>query len=104
MTVPTKASEESLRLPSFDEHPEGRPLGVLGWVAMSLNAVAVAVVALLYLLISPLVALATGFWSVVTETRDTVVRPRPFVGADHGLPFLDPAPPPPPPPPPPDED
>ena len=24
------------------------------------------------------------------ETRDTLRRPRPFVGARHGLPFLDP--------------
>lgn len=64
----------------------GGPVHLLGAAA---GAVGVAVVAVIYLIGAPLVALATGTVQIAMEVRDNAVRPRPFVGARHGLPFLD---------------
>ena len=81
----------SLRLPSQDaDHQVGDRRGPLAVVAMTINAIVVAVVMGLYLIASPVLAMATGLWEVLAEIRDTAVRPRPFVGARHGMPFLDP--------------
>lgn len=32
---------------------------------------------------------ATGAWQIWMAVRENAVRPRPFVGARHGFPFLD---------------
>jgi hypothetical protein len=61
-------------------------------VLMAVNAVAVAAVMLVYLIVSPIVAMGTGLWQIGMEIRETAIRPRPFVGARHGFPFLDPQP------------
>ena len=71
------------------------PLRVVGVAA---GAVGVAIIALVYLVGAPFVAVATGAGQILMEVRDNAVRPRPFVGARHELPFLDPPPPPPVPP------
>jgi hypothetical protein len=81
----------SLRLPSQDlSNRAMSPTGPVRYVVMSLNAVAVALIALVCLVLSPIIAMGTGLWELLTEIRDTAVRPRPFVGAKHGFPFLDP--------------
>ena len=46
-------------------------------------------VAALSLIGAPIVAFMTGMGSILVEIRETTARPRPFVGARHGLPFLD---------------
>ena len=51
-----------------------------------------AVIALVYLLGAPLVAVATGLGQILLEVRENALRPRPFLGARHGFPFLDPSP------------
>ena len=90
----TDRAEPDLRLP--DHRHEVRavptPLRVVGAAA---GAVGVAIIALVYLIGAPFVALAIGAGQILMEVRDNAVRPRPFVGARHGLPFLDPPPPPP---------
>ena len=65
-----------------------------GWVplqvlARAVTGLGIVVVMGLYVLVSPLIALGAGLAEVITEIRDTMVRPRPFVGARHGFPFLD---------------
>lgn len=87
----TSTEGRDLRLPSqeADHEPPGRR-GPLSWVLIAVNAVGVAVVMLVMLVVTPLVAMGTGLWQIGMETRDTAVRPRPFVGARHGFPFLDP--------------
>ena len=93
----TDRAEPDLRLP--DHRHEVRtmptPLRVVGAAA---GAVGVAIIALVYLVGAPFVAVATGAGQILMEVRDNAVRPRPFVGARHGLPFLDPPPSPPVPP------
>jgi hypothetical protein len=59
---------------------------------MALNAVAVALIAVICLVLSPIIAMGTKLWEILTKIRDTAVRPRPFVGAKHGFPLLDPPP------------
>ena len=90
----TDRVEPDLQLP--DHRHEVRtvptPLRVVGAAA---GAVGGAIIALVYLIGAPLVALAIGAGQILMEVRDNAVRPRPFVGARHGLPFLDPPPPPP---------
>lgn len=71
----------------FETRHSSRPLRVLGAAA---GALGMSVVAALYLIAGPLVGLATGAWQICMEVRENAVRPRPFVGARHGLPFLDP--------------
>jgi hypothetical protein len=68
--------------------------GLRRLIGMLIAGPAVAVGAALYVIVSPLVSLAAGAVEILAQVRDTIVRPRPFVGARHGLPFLDPAPPP----------
>ena len=90
----TDRAEPDLRLP--DHRHEARtvpaPLRVVGTAA---GAVGGAIIALVYLIGAPFVVLAIGTGQILMEVRDNAVRPRPFVGARHGLPFLDPPPPPP---------
>lgn len=85
----TDRGEPDLRLP--DHRQEIRraptPIRVIGAAG---GAVGVGLVALVYLVGAPLIALATGFVQILMEVRDNAVRPRPFLGARHGLPFLDP--------------
>ena len=57
---------------------------------MMITGVAVMIGAALLALVSPLIALWAGLVRVLTETRETAVRPRPFIGRIHGFPFLDP--------------
>jgi hypothetical protein len=64
-------------------------LAPLEVVARAVAGVGVVVVMGLYIVVSPLIALGTGLAQIITEVRDTMVRPRPFVGARHGFPFLD---------------
>jgi len=90
----TSTETRSLRLPSQEaDHQLPRSRGPFTWILIALNAVAVGIVMLVYLLISPIVALGTWLWQIGAEVRDTAMRPRPFVGARHGFPFLDPRPP-----------
>ena len=63
------------------------PVRALGAAA---GAVGMALLALVYLIGAPLVAVATGVSQILLEVRETAVRPRPFLGARHGFPFLDP--------------
>ena len=72
--------------PSAAPAPTGRARRIL---AVAVTGPAVLVAAALYLLVSPLIALATGLVRIVLEIRDTAVRPRPFVGARPGLPGRD---------------
>jgi hypothetical protein len=89
----TSTETRSLRLPSQEaDHQLPRSRGPFTWILIALNAVAVGVVMVLVLLISPIVALGTGLWQIAMDVRDTAMRPRPFVGARHGFPFLDPPP------------
>ncbi len=85
--------QPDLRLP--DHRQEIRrapaPVRVVGAAA---GAVGVGIVALVYLVGAPFIALGTGFVQILMEVRDNAVRPRPFLGARHGLPFLDPPAPP----------
>jgi hypothetical protein len=88
----TDRGEPDLRLP--DHRQEMRtlpaPLRVVGAAA---GAVGAAIIALVYLIGAPLIAFVTGAGEILMEVRDNAVRPRPFVGARHGFPFLDPPPP-----------
>ncbi len=88
----TDRGEPDLRLP--DHRQEIRtlpaPLRVVGATA---GAVGAAIIALVYLIGAPLIAFVTGAEEILMEVRDNAVRPRPFVGARHGFPFLDPPPP-----------
>lgn len=59
-------------------------------IGVTAGAIGAAVVATVYLVAAPFVALYAGFVHIVTEVHENAVRPRPFVGARHGLPFLDP--------------
>jgi hypothetical protein len=63
------------------------PLRLIGTTA---GAIGMAVIAALYVIGGPVVGLVTGGWQIVMEVRENAARPRPFVGARHGLPFLDP--------------
>ena len=67
--------------------------GPLARLAHALTAVGVVVAMGLLLVVSPLIALYGLLADAVMDARDQVVRPRPFRGAPHGLPFLDPPPP-----------
>jgi hypothetical protein len=89
----TSTETRNLRLPSQDEHQLPGSRGRFAWILIAVNAVAVTIVMLVYLVISPFVALGTGLWQIGMEVRETALRPRPFVGARHGFPFLDPKPP-----------
>jgi hypothetical protein len=90
----TSTETRSLRLPSQEaDHQLPRARGPFTWILIALNAVAVGLVMVVYLVIAPLVALGTGLWQIVMEVRETAMRPSPFVGARHGFPFLDPRPP-----------
>ena len=53
------------------------------------GTIGMAVIALVYLISAPLVAFATGVSQILLEVRENAVRPRPFLGARHGFPFLD---------------
>jgi hypothetical protein len=86
----TTDRSRSLRLPSQDEHAEMRVPRPLRYLIIAANAVVVGLLGLLLVIASPFIALGTGFWGVLTDIRDTALRPRPFVGARHGFPFLDP--------------
>jgi len=92
--APTDGGEPDLRLPDHRHNMSAlpAPLRVVGAAA---GAVGVAIIALIYLVGAPLVAFVTGAGQILMEVRDNAVRPRPFVGTRHGLPFLDPPPPPP---------
>lgn len=63
------------------------PIQIIGAAA---GAVGVALIAAIYLIGAPLIALGTGIAQIASEIRENAVRPRPFLGARHGLPFLDP--------------
>lgn len=90
----TDRPEPDLQLPDHRHQMNAlpAPLRVVGAAA---GAVGVAIIALVYLIGAPFLAFATGASQILMEVRDNAVRPRPFVGARHGLPFLDPPPPPP---------
>ncbi len=82
--------EPDLQLPDHRQVVQRRlpaPLRALGAAA---GAVGMALMALVYLIGAPVVALATGVSQILLEVRETAVRPRPFLGARHGFPFLDP--------------
>ncbi len=88
----TDRGEPDLRLPDHRQEirPLPAPLRVIGAAA---GAVGVAIIALVYLIGAPLIAFVTGAGQILMEVRDNAVRPRPFIGARHGFPFLDPPPP-----------
>lgn len=91
-TPPTPAdrAEPDLRLPGHRQEAARRvptPIRIVGAVG---GAIGVSLVAAVYLIGAPLVALATGCGQIMLEIRENAVRPRPFLGARHGLPFLDP--------------
>ena len=89
----TSTQTRSLRLPSQEaDHQLSPRRGPATWLLIGVNAVGVAVVMTAVVVVSPLVAMGTGLWEIGMEVRDTAVRPRPFVGARHGFPFLDPPP------------
>ena len=75
-----------------DPAPAGRR-GALRLVAAGISGFFGILAMALVLLLSPLITFFTGAVRLLAEIRDTAVRPRPFVGAVHGLPFLDPQPP-----------
>jgi hypothetical protein len=81
--------DQDLRLPDHRQEMATvrGPVRVLGAAA---GALGVGIVALIYLVGAPIVAFVTGVGQIAMEIRDNAVRPRPFVGARHGLPFLDP--------------
>ncbi len=83
-------AQPDLRLPDHRREPEQAvpaPLRVLGAIC---GAAMAAVVAVIFLVMSPLVGLAAGAGRIMMEVRENAARPRPFVGARHGFPFLDP--------------
>jgi hypothetical protein len=84
--------EPDLQLPDHRQVVQRRlpaPVRALGAAA---GAVGTALIALVYLIGAPLLAIATGVSQILLEVRETAVRPRPFLGARHGFPFLDPHP------------
>lgn len=85
----TESTERDLRLPDHRQETRAArgPVRMLGAIG---GAVGVGIVALIYIIGAPVVALITGIGQIAMEIRDNAVRPRPFVGARHGLPFLDP--------------
>jgi hypothetical protein len=85
----TDAIDRDLRLPDHRQEVQTArgPLRLFGALA---GAAGVGIVALIYLIGAPIVAFITGVGQIAMEIRDNAVRPRPFVGARHGLPFLDP--------------
>lgn len=91
-TTHTSRPESGLADPRRGVRRTSGPLATIGAAA---GAFGVGVVALIYLVGAPFVAMATGVGQIMMEVRDNAVRPRPFVGARHGLPFLDPPSPPP---------
>jgi hypothetical protein len=94
-TTPTPhidLGDPDLQLPEHGQVVQRRlpaPARALGAAA---GAVGTALMALVYLIGAPLVATATGVSQILLEVRETAVRPRPFLGARHGFPFLDPRP------------
>jgi hypothetical protein len=75
---------------SVPGHPQSRPTPApLRVVARTLGGVGVVVIMAAYVAISPVITLLTGMAEILTEVRETLLRPRPFVGARHGFPFLD---------------
>lgn len=82
--------EPDLQLPEHRPLVQRRlpvPVRALGAAA---GAVGMALMALVYLIGAPFLAVATGVSQILLEVRETAVRPRPFLGARHGFPFLDP--------------
>lgn len=88
----TDRGEPDLRLPDHrhEERPVSAPVRVIGAAA---GAAAGAIITLVYLIGAPLIAFVTGTGQILMEVRDNAARPRPFIGARHGFPFLDPPPP-----------
>ncbi|MEW6582963.1 MAG: hypothetical protein AB1416_09400 [Actinomycetota bacterium] len=74
--------------------PSGAENGAVAAVGRTLSGVGVVLAVLVVVVASPVIALVTKLGDVALEVRDAFVRPRPFTGARHGMPFLDPAPPP----------
>ncbi len=87
--------QRDLRLPDH-RHEDTRSSAVVRVLGAVAGAVGVTIVAAIYLVGAPIVALVTGTGQILMEIRDNALRPRLFVGARHGMPFLDPAPPAPP--------
>lgn len=83
------AIERDLRLPDHQQGVEPAD-GRFRMVGALAGAIGVGIVAVIYLIGAPIVAFVTGVGQIAMEIRDNAVRPRPFVGARHGLPFLDP--------------
>lgn len=83
-------SEPDLRLPDHRQDDGRRAGAFVHAVGAVAGAIGVGLVALVYLVGAPFIALATGTAQIVVDIRDNAVRPRPFVGARHGFPFLDP--------------
>lgn len=77
------------QLPGHRKDAPGQVPAAVRVLGSAASAVGGGLVAALYLLGAPVVAFATGVGQILVETRENAVRPRPFVGARHGLPFLD---------------
>ena len=68
-------TKRQAHLPSQDLNRRSTsPTGPVGYLVMSLNAVAVALIALLCLVLSPFIAMGTGLWGVLTEIRDILTN------------------------------
>ena len=82
--------EPDLQLPDHRHVVQRRLPAPVRALGAATGAVGMALIALVYLIGAPLVAVATGVSQILLEVRETAVRPRPFLGARHGFPFLDP--------------
>ena len=89
--LPDGGDGPDLRLhdPRTEMRRASGPVRMLGAAA---GAVGVGLVAAAYLIAAPFIALGTGIMQIAMDIRDNAVRPRPFTGAAHGFPFLDPPP------------
>ena len=89
MSSSTPDTPRDLRLPDH-RHERTTTRGPRQIVGAAAGAVGVALIAAIYLIGAPLIAIWTGCVQIVSEIRENAMRPRPFQGTRHGLPFLDP--------------
>lgn len=88
----TNLGERDLQLPGHRQvaqRPLPAPLRIIG---AACGALGMALIAIVYVVGAPVIALTTGIGQILSEVRENAARPRPFVGARHGFPFLDPPP------------
>lgn len=88
----TSLGEPDLQLPEHRREAQRLLPAPLRLIGAAGGTIGMALIALAYLIAAPLVALGTGVSQILLEIRENAVRPRPFLGARHGFPFLDPSP------------